>query len=94
MERALRPGATVADRTEFDSVARRLIAELADRDEQGRAFFDATNPESMRRLGALQATLGEFMYDAWAAKVVKNLDDTTPFRVGAVSGEAKQKTHT
>ena len=94
MERALRPGATAADRTEFDSVARRLIAELADRDEQGRAFFDATNPESMRRLGALQATLGEFMYDAWAAKVVKNLDDTTPFRVGAVSGEAKQKTYT
>lgn len=94
MERALRPGATAADRTEFDSVARRLIAELADRDETGKAFFDATNPESMRRLGALQATLGEFMYDAWAAKVVKNLDDTTPFRVGAVSGQARQKTYT
>lgn len=94
MERALRPGATATDLEEFDSVARRLVAELADRDETGKAFFDATNPESMRRLGALQATLGEFMYDAWASKVVKNLDDTTPFRVGAVSGEARQKTYT
>ena len=94
MERALRPGATAADRVEFDSVARRLIAELADRDETGKAFFDATNPESMRRLGALQATLGEFMYDAWASKVVKNLDDTTPFRVGAVSGDTRSKTYT
>ena len=94
MERALRPGASATDLSEFDSVARRLVAELADRDETGKAFFDATNPESMRRLGALQATLGEFMYDAWASKVVQNLDDTTPFRAGAVSKEAKQKTYT
>ena len=94
MEKALRPGASATDLEEFDSVARRLIAELADRDETGKAFFDASNPESMRRLGALQSTLGEFMYDAWASKVVKNLDDTTPFRVGAVSGDTKSKTYT
>ena len=86
---ALKPGASDVQRGELQSMMHQLIAEIGDRDVDGNIFFDAGDEDSMKRLFAFKRSMEELFYDVWAADVVKKLDDTTPFRVGAVSEGAR-----
>ena len=62
------------------SQIRRLIGEFADKDDQGRLFFDMSNENSKARYAALQKNFEEFLYDTWARGVVTEIEASEPQR--------------
>ena len=63
-----------AAQAEAKSELRKLVGEFADKDSQGRLYFDANDENSMAMFGALSGALREYVYDSWARDVVSGMD--------------------